>query len=56
MEVYSAWLLVVEPKHMPLEWSISCGRPVEEASINSTNESLDVREGKKIKNTIKEIT
>jgi hypothetical protein len=33
-----------------------CGRPVEEASVNSTNESLDVRDGKKIKNTIKEIT
>jgi hypothetical protein len=33
-----------------------CGRPMEEASVNSTNESLDVKDGKKIKNTIKEIT
>jgi len=23
MAVYSSWLLVVELKHMPLEWSIS---------------------------------
>jgi hypothetical protein len=21
---YSAWLLVSEPKHMPLEWSMTC--------------------------------
>jgi hypothetical protein len=21
---YSSWLLVAEPKHMPLEWSNSC--------------------------------
>jgi hypothetical protein len=33
-----------------------CGRLVEEASVNSTKDSLDVREGKKIKNDIKEIT
>jgi hypothetical protein len=33
-----------------------CGRPVEEASVNSTNDSLDVRDRKKIKNTRKEIT
>jgi hypothetical protein len=31
-----------------------CGSPVEEASINSINDSLDMRDGKKIKNTIKE--
>ena len=30
-----------------------CGRLVEEASVNNTNDSLDVRYGKKIKNTIK---
>jgi hypothetical protein len=29
---------------------------MEEASVNNTNESLDVRYGKKIKNTTKEIT
>jgi hypothetical protein len=29
---------------------------MEEASVNNTNDSLDVRDGKKIKNTIKEIT
>ena len=76
--VYSAWLLVVEPKHMLLEWSSSCegyrgpklskrdfvsnswrrrrnrcDRPMEEASVNNTNDSLDERYGKKIKNTIK---
>jgi hypothetical protein len=33
-----------------------CGRSVEEASFNSTNDSLDVRDEKKIKNTIKERT
>jgi hypothetical protein len=33
-----------------------CGRLVEEASVNSTKDSLDVREGKNIKNDIKEIT
>jgi hypothetical protein len=33
-----------------------CGRLVEEASVNSTKDSLDVRDGKKIKNAIKEIT
>jgi hypothetical protein len=33
-----------------------CGRLVEEASVNSTKDSLDMREGKKIKNTMKEIT
>jgi hypothetical protein len=33
-----------------------CGRLVEEASVNSTKDSLEVREGKKIKNSIKEIT
>jgi hypothetical protein len=30
-----------------------CGRLMEEASVNNTNDSLDVRDGKKIKNTIK---
>jgi hypothetical protein len=30
-----------------------CGRLVEEAFVNNTNDSLDVRDGKKIKNTIK---
>jgi hypothetical protein len=30
-----------------------CGRLVEEASVNSTKDSLDVREGKKIKNARK---
>jgi hypothetical protein len=29
---------------------------VEEASVNSTKDSLDMRDGKKIKNAIKEIT
>jgi hypothetical protein len=24
MDVYLAWLLVVEPRHMPLEWRSSC--------------------------------
>jgi hypothetical protein len=33
-----------------------CGRSVEEAFVNSTNDSLDMRDGKKIKKTIKEIT
>jgi hypothetical protein len=33
-----------------------CGRLVEETSVNSTNDSLDVRDGKNIKKTIKEIT
>jgi hypothetical protein len=33
-----------------------CGRPMEEASVNNTNDSLDVRDGRKIKNTIKERT
>jgi hypothetical protein len=32
-----------------------CGRPMEEASVNNTDDSLDVRYGKKIKNTTKEI-
>jgi hypothetical protein len=29
---------------------------MEEASVNNTNDSFDVRYGKKIKNTTKEIT
>jgi hypothetical protein len=33
-----------------------CGKPVEEASVNSTNDGLDMGDGKKIKNTKKEIT
>jgi hypothetical protein len=31
-----------------------CGRLMEEASVNNTNDSLGVRYGKKIKNIIKE--
>jgi hypothetical protein len=30
-------------------WCNRCGRLVEEASINSTNDSLDMREGKRLK-------
>jgi hypothetical protein len=33
-----------------------CGRPMEKASVNNKNDILDMRDGKKIKNTIKEIT
>jgi hypothetical protein len=30
-----------------------CGRPMEEASVNNINDSLDMRDGKKIKKNYK---
>jgi hypothetical protein len=36
-------------------WHNRCGRPMEVAYVNNTNDSLDMWDGKKIKNTTKEI-
>jgi hypothetical protein len=43
--LYSTWLLVVEPRHMPLEWSSTCGSLMDDASVYNMNDRSYMRNG-----------